>query len=151
MRAPPTGFDQRSRNFRNKNAVSAKAPSRWWRTIGIGCCRSKKNGRATSGDRGGEPTVQVARPLLGDRRCFSGGGDCQRTIISSKQCASKKPSQIQTSIKSFFLFLRPAASKTFEFGRTPAKINSFASCDRNVVRDPTIRASPACIDLTAPG
>ena len=32
----------------------------------------KKNGRATSGDRGGEPTVQVARPAWGQTLFVSG-------------------------------------------------------------------------------
>ena len=66
----------------------------------------KKNGRATSGDRGGEPTVQVARPLLGDTRWVSGEEIVSAAISRSKDCASKKSRKLRTREPRFFLFLR---------------------------------------------
>lgn len=81
------------------------------------------------GDRGGEPTVQVARPLLGDRRCCLGGGDCQRNITLSKHCASKKRNQNQPKTQQFFLFLRRELIGIVEKAGFFTKITSFASCE----------------------
>src|SRR5271167_2976309 len=64
----------------------------------------KKSGRATSGDRGGEPTVQVARPLLGDRRCLSRG---RRLSAQEKQkqalCLEKTATILGVVLKIFSL------------------------------------------------
>lgn len=104
------------------------------------------------GDRGGEPTVQVARPLLGDRRCCLGGGDCQRNIISSKHCASEKLSENRGAVDGFFLFLRCELIGIVERPRFLTNIPSFATCEMSALvqaADPAIRCG--CILQTAGG
>jgi len=105
----------------------------------------KKNGRATSGDRGGEPTVQVARPLLGDTRWVSGEEIVSATIEESKDCASEKSRRIMDSELRFFLFLRRSMAGSTELGHFPAKIASFASCDRCAACDPERSLFEGCI------
>jgi len=68
------------------------------------CRVRKKNGRATSGDRGGEPTVQVARPCLGTDRCLSRGRRLSAYFYVSKVCASKNPRRmLETEVELFSL------------------------------------------------
>src|ERR1019366_2495161 len=101
----------------------------------------KKNGRATSGDRGGEPTVQVARPLLGTDAVCLGGGDCQRNRRRSKHRALKKPSKFKHRREIFFSFCDSEHPKVSNSTTFPAKTASFASCDLTAGCDPKIRIS----------
>ena len=91
--------------------------------------RGKKNGRATSGDRGGEPTVQVARPLLGDTRWVSGEEIVSALAEGSKDCASEKSRRIMDGELGFLLFLRRGIARSLELGRFLTKIASSASCE----------------------
>jgi hypothetical protein len=81
----------------------------------------KKDGRATSGDRGGEPTDQVARPLLGDRRWVSGEEIVSASIAKAKLVPRKNRDKRYMVSLDFFLFLRRGVPGSLELGHFSAR------------------------------
>src|ERR1700676_3105794 len=82
----------------------------------------KKYGRATSGDRGGEPTDQVARPLLGDRRWVSGEEVVSATVLKAKLVPRKNRDGSYSQVSNFFLFLRRRVAESLESGHFSGKL-----------------------------
>jgi len=89
----------------------------------------KKNGRATSGDRGGEPTVQVARPWLGDRRWVSGEEIVSARIGEANIVPRKSRNKYYPSPAIFFSFCDAGHLTVSNSATFPEKIASFAICD----------------------
>jgi hypothetical protein len=78
------------------------------------------------GTAGGEPTVQVARPGLGDRRCSLGGGDCQRKLSSEQApCLTRIRANSVDGRPHEFSICNPRIVGRPDLGHSPAKRKGF--------------------------
>ena len=116
----------------------------------------KKNGRATSGDRGGEPTDQVARPLLGDRRWVSGEEIVSATITEAKLVPRKNRAKCWRRRRVFFSFCDEVQSEVsiWAIFRRDRPVLQVATCLPDATTEMLIDApvQPAdCRELTAVG
>src|ERR1700752_1184626 len=62
----------------------------------------------------GEPTVQVARPLLGDRRWVSGEEIVSASVSEAKLVPLKNQDECWLGASNFFLFLRRRISGSLD-------------------------------------
>ena len=92
----------------------------------------KKNGRATLGEPQWGATVQVARPWLGDRRCWSRGRRLSALLLCQANIVPEQSrGESMSSRSNLFLFLRRETAQSLEFGHFFVKIVTFATCDRS--------------------